>query len=59
MSKCIEQLTNRATRTTVLRAKKVILQFICRDYCGITTEELNKLKTKSELYTAAAAWVRV
>jgi hypothetical protein len=41
----------------VLRAKKLVLQFVCRDYCHIPVEELNGLTNKVALYDAAAAWV--
>ena len=43
----------------MLRAKKIVLQFVCRDYCKMSSEELNNLRNKEELYAAAAAWVRV
>jgi hypothetical protein len=59
MDKCIQQLANRAAPSTVLQAKKVILQFVCRDYCHISQEELKQLRNKQQLYSAAAAWVRV
>jgi hypothetical protein len=59
IDKCIQQLTNRAAQGTVLQAKKVILQFVCRDYCHLSQEELKKLRTKQQLYSAAAAWVCV
>jgi len=59
MDKCIQQLANRAAPSTVLQAKKVILQFVCRDHCHISQEELKQLRNKQQLYSAAAAWVRV
>jgi hypothetical protein len=59
VDKCIQQLVDRAARNTVLRAKKIVLQFVCRDYCKMPYEELNKLHNKEKLYAAATAWVRV
>jgi hypothetical protein len=59
IDKCIQQLNNRAAPNTVLRAKRIILQFVCRDYCHIAPNELDELRTKDELYSTAAAWVRV
>jgi hypothetical protein len=58
IDKCIQQLNNRAALNTVLRAKRIILQFICRDYCHISLNKLDELRTKDELYATAAAWVR-
>jgi hypothetical protein len=57
VDKCIKQLTDRAAQNTVLRAKRIILQFVCRDHCHMTQDKLNELRTKDELYAAAAAWV--
>jgi hypothetical protein len=54
----MKQLTDRAAQNTVLRAKRIILQFVCRDYCHMTQDKLNELRTKDELYAAATAWVR-
>ena len=59
INKCVQQLVNRAAPNTVLQAQKKVLRFVCRDYCHITQEELGKLQTKQELYSAAAAWVRM
>jgi hypothetical protein len=59
IDKCIQQLVDRAARNTVLRAKKIVLQFVCRDYCQLSREVLNNLRNKEELYAAATAWVRV
>ena len=58
VDKCIKQLTDQAAQNTVLRAKRIILQFVCRDHCHMTQNKLNELRTKDELYAAAAAWVR-
>ncbi len=58
IDKCIKQLNDRASPNTVLRAKKIVLQFVCRDYCCMAPKELDKLRTKDELYEAAASWVR-
>jgi hypothetical protein len=57
IDKCVQQLVNRAAPGTVLQAKKKVLRFVCRDYCHMTQEELSRLQTKQELYSAAAAWV--
>jgi hypothetical protein len=57
IDKCIKQLKDRASPTTVLRAKKIVLQSVCRDYCQMTQNELDSLGTKDKLYAAAAAWV--
>src|ERR1700761_6130888 len=57
VDRCIKQLTDQAAQNTVLRAKRIILQFVCRDYCHMTQDKLNELRTKDELYAAAAAWV--
>lgn len=57
IDKCIKQLNDRAAPNTVLRAKRVILQYICRDYCRMPQKVLNELRTKDELYAAAVAWV--
>src|ERR1700761_6508772 len=57
VDKCIKQLTDQAAQNTVLRAKRIILQFVCRDHCHMTQDKLNELCTKDELYAAAAAWV--
>jgi hypothetical protein len=58
IDKCIKQLNNRASQKTVLRAKKIVLKSVCRDYCQMTQNELDDLHTKDDLYAAAAAWVR-
>lgn len=58
IDKCIQQLNNRAAPNTVLRAKRLILQFVCRDYCNISPNKLDELRTKDELYATAATWVR-
>jgi hypothetical protein len=58
IDKCIKQLTCGAAANTVLRAKRIILQFVCRDYCQMSQRELHDLRTKDELYAAAAVWVR-
>ena len=57
IDKCIKQLNDRASPKTVLRAKKIVLKHVCRDYCLMTQDELDNLHTKDELYAAAAAWV--
>jgi hypothetical protein len=57
VEKCIKQLNDRASSKTVLRAKKIVLKTVCRDYCHMTQDELDNLHTKDELYTAAASWV--
>ncbi|KAH9051542.1 hypothetical protein EDB87DRAFT_1582376 [Lactarius vividus] len=57
VDKCIKQLNDRASPNTVLQAKKIVLRFICRDYCFMAPKELDKLCTKDELYEAAANWV--
>jgi hypothetical protein len=57
IDKCIRQLNDRASPKTVLRAKKIVLKHVCRDYCRMTQNDLNNLHTKDELYAAAAAWV--
>lgn len=57
VDRCIKQLTDRAAQNMVLWAKRIILQFVCCDYCHMTEDKLNKLQTKDELYAAAAAWV--
>jgi hypothetical protein len=57
IDKCIKQLNDRASPNTVLRAKKAVLEHVCRDYCNMTQNELDNLHTKDELYAAAAAWV--
>jgi hypothetical protein len=57
VDKCIKQLNDRASPNTVLRARKAVLETVCRDYCNMTQNELDKLRTKDELYAAAAAWV--
>jgi hypothetical protein len=57
IDKCIKQLNDRASPQTVLRAKKAVLKHVCRNYCGMTQSELDNLRTKDELYVAAAAWV--
>jgi len=59
IDKCIKQLNARAASTTVLRAKKAVLKHVCRDYCKMTQNELDDLRTKDKLYAAAAAWVCV
>lgn len=59
IDKCIKQLSDHASPKTVLRAKKVVLKLVCRDYCHMTQNEVDNLHTKDELYAAAAAWVRV
>jgi len=58
IDKCIKQLISGAAANTVLRAKRIILQFVCRDHCQMSQRELDELRTKDELYAAAAAWVR-
>ena len=57
VDKCIKQLNDCASRNTVLQAKKAVLECVCRDYCHMTQDELNDLRTKDQLYTAATAWV--
>ena len=57
VDRCIKQLTNQAAQNTVLQAKRIILQFVCRDCCHMTQDRLNELHTKDELYAATAAWV--
>jgi len=57
IDKCIKQLNDRASSKTVLRAKKAVLKQVCHDYCHMTQNELDNLRTKDELYAAAAAWV--
>ncbi len=57
IDKCIKQLSNRAAQNTVLRAKRIILQFVCCNYCHMTQVKLNELRTKDKLYAAATAWV--
>ncbi|KAH9172227.1 hypothetical protein EDB89DRAFT_1906338 [Lactarius sanguifluus] len=57
IDKCIQQLNDRTSLNTVLQAKKIVLQFICHDYCCMTPKELDNLHTKDELYAAAATWV--
>jgi len=59
INKCIQQLEGCAAANTVLRAKKAVLHFVCRDYCHMSRDELGKLHTKDELYAAATAWVRL
>ena len=59
VDKCFKQLTNQAAQNTVCWAKRIILQFVCRDYCHMAQDKLNELRTKDELYAAAAAWVCV
>jgi hypothetical protein len=59
VDKCVKQLVNRSAQSTVLQAKKLVLQFVCRDYCHMTQEELGSLRKKQELYSATAAWVRM
>jgi hypothetical protein len=59
INKCIKQLNDRASPNTVLRAKRIVLQFVCRDYCNMTLEKIHELRTKDGLYAAAVAWVRV
>jgi hypothetical protein len=59
IDKCIKQLNDRASPKTVLRAKKAVLKYVCRDYCHMTQNKLDRLRTKEELYAAAAAWVCV
>ncbi|KAH9163392.1 hypothetical protein EDB89DRAFT_1912716 [Lactarius sanguifluus] len=56
INKCTQQLVNRAAANTVLRAKKAMLQFVCRDFCRMSQDELSRLCTKDELYAAATAW---
>lgn len=58
IDKCIKQLNDRASPNTVLRAKKAVLKYVCRNYCHMTQNKLDNLRTKDELYAAAAAWVR-
>jgi len=57
IDKCIDQLANQAAKNTVMRAKRIILQFICCDYCHMMQEKLNELHTKDQLYAVAVAWV--
>ncbi|KAH9052740.1 hypothetical protein EDB87DRAFT_1581462 [Lactarius vividus] len=57
VDKCIKQLNDRASPNTVLWAKKIVLRFVCRDYCFMAPKELDKLCMKDELYEAAANWV--
>jgi|HubBroStandDraft_3_1064219.scaffolds.fasta_scaffold2446137_1 hypothetical protein len=57
IDKCVQQLVNCAAPGTALQAKKKVLQFVCQDYCHMTQEELSRLQTKQELYSAATAWV--
>ena len=57
VDKRIKQLEDHAALNTVLQAKRIILQFVCHDYCQMTPKELDKLQTKHDLYTAAASWV--
>ena len=57
IDKCIKQLNDRASPQTVLRAKKAVLKYVCRIHCGMTQNELDNLRTKDELYVAAATWV--
>ena len=59
IDKCIKQLKGRASPKTVLQAKKAVLKYVCRDYCHMPPNELDHLRTKDELYAAAAAWVCV
>lgn len=58
IDRCIKQLTSGAAANTVLRAKRIILQFVCRDHCQMSQRELDKLHTKDDLYAAATTWVR-
>jgi hypothetical protein len=58
--KCIDQLNSGAPSRTVLRAKRAVLERVCRDYCHMSPDELQNLgtkPTKDQLYSAAAAWV--
>jgi hypothetical protein len=57
IDKCIKQLNDRAPSKTILRAKKAVLKHVCRDYCHMTQSKVDNLRTKDELYSAAAAWV--
>jgi hypothetical protein len=57
IDKCIKQLKDRASKNTVLRAKKAVLTSVCRDYFRMTQNKLDSLSTKDELYAAAVAWV--
>lgn len=57
IDKCTKQLNDRASPQTVLRAKKAVLKYVCRNYCRMTQSELDNLRTKDQLYVAAAAWV--
>jgi hypothetical protein len=57
IEKCIQQLNDRAAPNTVLRAKRIVLEHICRNYCNMTKDEVDQLRTKDKLYAAAAAWV--
>ncbi|KAH8976742.1 hypothetical protein EDB92DRAFT_1823306 [Lactarius akahatsu] len=56
VKKCFQQLIDHAARNTVLRAKKIVLQFVCRDSCKMSQDKLKGLRTKEELYVAAAGW---
>ncbi|KAF8260760.1 hypothetical protein EI94DRAFT_1811304 [Lactarius quietus] len=58
VNKCIQQLEDRAAHNAVLQAKKIVLQFVCWDYCHMSHEQLNKLHKKEDLYAAATAWVK-
>ena len=55
----MQQLIDCAACSTVLQAKEIVLQFVCRDYCQLPIDELNNLDNKEELYAAATTWVRV
>ena len=44
IDKCIQQLVDHAAQNTVLQAKKIMLQFVCWDYCQMSREVLNKIK---------------
>lgn len=57
IDKCISQLNDRAPSKTILRAKKVVLKHVCREYCNMTQDEVDNLRNKNQLYSAAAAWV--
>ena len=54
IDKCINQLEDRASWNTVMRAKRIVLQYICCDYCHMTLDQLDGLCTKDGLYRAAA-----
>ena len=54
IDKCIKQLKDHASHQMVLWAKKAVLKHVCRDYCHMTQNELDRLRTKDKLYAATA-----